>query len=151
MTVTCSTTRKRDVEVVLDDDEAHVRGQRREQRHQLAALAGRQAGGGLVEQDQPRRAGQRHADLELALLAVRQARHQALRPRTAGARARAARRSRAREGCAARGRRKLEAAARDAAHGKEKIVADREVAEQQRRLVGAPQSHADAVVGRHAR
>ena len=43
----------------------------------------------------------------------------------------------------------VEAAARDAAHGEEEIVPDREVAEQQRRLVGAPQSHADAVVGRH--
>ena len=39
------------------------------------ALAGRQAGGRLVEQDQARRAGERHADLELALLAVRQRGH----------------------------------------------------------------------------
>ena len=46
-----------------------------EQRHQLGALAGRQAGGGLVEQDQARRAGERHADLELALLAVGQRGH----------------------------------------------------------------------------
>ena len=37
-----------------------------------AALPGRQAGGGLVEQDEARRAGQRQRDLELALLAVAQ-------------------------------------------------------------------------------
>ena len=49
--------------------------QRGEQRHQLGALAGRQARGRLVEQDQARRAGERHADLELALLAVRQRGH----------------------------------------------------------------------------
>ena len=66
---------QRDVEVVLDQHEAHVRRQRAQQRHQLAPLGRRQAGGRLVEQDQPRRAGQRHADLELALLAVRQVGH----------------------------------------------------------------------------
>ena len=43
----------------------------------------------------------------------------------------------------------VETPARHAAHGEEQIVPDREVAEQQRRLVGAPQAHADAVVGRH--
>ena len=48
--------------------------QRREQRDQLAPLGRRQARRRLVEQDQARRAGQRHADLELALLAVRQRR-----------------------------------------------------------------------------
>ena len=39
---------QRDVEVVLDDDETHVLGQRRQERHQLAPLARRQAGRGLV-------------------------------------------------------------------------------------------------------
>ena len=43
-----------------------------QQRDQLAPLGRRQPGRRLVEQDQARRAGQRHADLELALLAVRQ-------------------------------------------------------------------------------
>ena len=50
-------------------------GQAPEERHQLPALAGRQAGGGLVEEDEARRARQRHADLELALLAVGQRGH----------------------------------------------------------------------------
>ena len=61
-----------DVEVVLDEDEAHVRRQHRQQGDELAPLRRRQPGGGLVEQDQARRAGERHRDLELALLAVRQ-------------------------------------------------------------------------------
>ena len=61
---------KGNVEIVLDQDEADVGRQVAEQRHQLGALAGRQAGGRLVEEDEARRAGQRHADLKLALLAV---------------------------------------------------------------------------------
>ena len=41
-----------------------------------------------------------------------------------------------------------EAAAGDAAHGEEEVVAHRQVAEQQRGLVGAPQALADALVRR---
>ncbi len=63
---------QRDVQIVLDQHEADMRRQRFEELHQVGPLGGRQAGGRLVEQDQPRRAGQRHADLELALLAVRE-------------------------------------------------------------------------------
>ena len=47
------------------------------------------------------------------------------------------------------GAQEVEPAARHAAHGKEEIVPHREIAEQQRRLIGAPEPHADAVVGRH--
>ena len=43
---------QRDVEVMLDDDEADVRGSASQQRDQLAPLGRRQPGGRLVEQDQ---------------------------------------------------------------------------------------------------
>jgi hypothetical protein len=59
---------------VLDDDVAHVDWQRAEQRNQLAPLGGREASGGLVEQNEARRPGQRHANLELSLLAMGQRR-----------------------------------------------------------------------------
>ena len=63
---------QRDLEVVLDQHEAHVPRERGQQQHELAALGGREARGGLVEEDEARGAGERHADLELALLAVRE-------------------------------------------------------------------------------
>ena len=134
---------QRDVEVVLDEHEAHVRRQAAEQRHQLRALGGREPGGRLVEQDQARRAGEGHADLELALLAVREGRHglpghigepDALEQRL---RRLAPRRSE-----------DAVAVARDAAHREEQVVPHREVAEQERGLVGAAQPHADALVRR---
>ena len=43
-------------------------------------LGDREPGGRLVEQQQPRLGGQRHRDLELALLAVRQVGHAVVRP-----------------------------------------------------------------------
>src|SRR5882672_7976368 len=67
---------QRDVEIVLDQHIAHMGRERRQQRHQLPTLRRGESGGRLVEQDEPRRAGQRHADLELAELAVRQFRDQ---------------------------------------------------------------------------
>ncbi len=63
---------QRDVEIVLDEDVADVGGQRPQERDQLAALGRREPGRRLVEEDEARRARERHADLELALLAVRQ-------------------------------------------------------------------------------
>jgi hypothetical protein len=132
---------------VLDDDEAHVRRQRAQQRDEFAPFGWRQAGGRLVEQDQPRRAGQRHADLELALLAVREVGHRlvgdVVQPYTLQQVGRGQRR-------AVRGARApdAEAALRDTAHGQEEVVPHREFAEQQRGLVGAPQPLADALVGR---
>ena len=132
---------QRDVEIVLDQHEAHMRRESRQQRHQLAALAGREAGGGLVEQDQARRAGQRHADLELAQLAVRQLRDQPLRQmREAGAFEQVL--GRDARGMPGARPDETEAAAADAAGRQEKIVADREVAEQQGGLVGAAQARA---------
>ena len=61
---------QRDVHVVLDDDEADVAGQGRQDLDQFAPLGRREAGRRLVEQDEARRAGERERDLELALLAV---------------------------------------------------------------------------------
>jgi hypothetical protein len=127
----------RDLEVVLDQQEAHVRRQRREQRDQLAPLGRREPRCGLVEEDQARRAGQRHADLELALLAVREVgdaligdvRKARAVEQVVGRDARGMARPRAPE---------AEAPARDAAHGEVEVVAHRQVAEQQRGLVGAP-------------
>jgi hypothetical protein len=51
---------------------AHVRWKCHQQMHQLATLRRREAGGRLVEQNHARRAGERHADLELSLLAMRE-------------------------------------------------------------------------------
>ena len=45
-------------------------GHRGEDLDELGALERREAGGGLVEQDEARRAGQRQRDLQLTLLAV---------------------------------------------------------------------------------
>src|SRR3546814_7784181 len=61
-----------DVHGVLDDDEAHMRQQRLQDVDEVAPLAGRQSGGGLVEEDEARCAGQRQGDLQLALLAMAQ-------------------------------------------------------------------------------
>ena len=78
-----------------------------QQRDELAPLGRRQPGRRLVEQDQARRAGERHADLELALLAVREIRRRARRRCATGARARAGRSSPALEAWPGRGRQKL--------------------------------------------
>ena len=72
ITVTRSTTRSAMSRSCSISTKLMCAGSERQQRHQFAPLGRRQAGGRLVEQDQPRRAGQRHADLQLALLAVRQ-------------------------------------------------------------------------------
>ncbi len=108
--------------------------------------AGDRPGGGLVEQDQTRRAGQRHADLQLALLAMSQVAHQFAGQMVhahavqdvVGGPLRRMRRSGAQE---------AEAPAGDAAHGQEQVVAHAQFLEQQRRLVGAPQPLADALEG----
>jgi hypothetical protein len=138
---------ERDVEVVLDDDVAHVDGQRREEEHQLAPLGGREPGRRLIEQEEARRTGQRHADLELALLAVGQGRHRMVRDRLepdsleeiVGRKARGVRGARAQEAVAP---------ARHAAHRQEQVVADREVTEQERRLVRPSEAHPDPLVWR---
>src|SRR5260370_25023118 len=136
-----------DVEVLPDRKVANGGGESRQQSHQFAALAGRQPGGGLVEQIQARRAGRRHADLELAQLAVRQLRDQPLgQMREAGAFEQVLRRHA--RGMAGARPDETEAAAADAAGREEKIVPDREVAEQQGGLVGAAQAAADPFVGR---
>ena len=67
---------ERDVEVVLDDDVADMRGERGEDRDQVAPLVGRQPGGRLVEQNEARRPGEGERNLELALLAVAELGHQ---------------------------------------------------------------------------
>jgi hypothetical protein len=138
---------QRDVEVVLDEDVAHVRRQRAQQRHQLPALGRREPGRRFVEEDQARRSGQRHADLELPLLAVRQigdpgggdAGEPGSLEQLVGGALRGAGRSRMAH---------REAAARDTAHGEEEVLAHRQVAEQERGLVRAAQALADALVGR---
>ena len=61
---------QRHIHVVLDDDVADMGRQRGQDLDQLGALGRRQAGGGLVEQDEARRAGQGQRDFKLALLAV---------------------------------------------------------------------------------
>src|SRR3981081_3444979 len=57
---------QRDVDIVLDQHIAHMGRERRQQCHQLPTLRRGESGGRLVEQDEPRRAGPRHAALELA-------------------------------------------------------------------------------------
>ena len=90
---------QRDVHVVLDQDQRDRRVELQEQLRERDALAAREPRGGLVEHHQRRVDGARHADLELALLAVRERADErllaALEPdgaREARARARAARR-----------------------------------------------------------
>src|SRR5882757_9081665 len=63
---------QRHVEIVLDQHETHMRRKRGEERDELAPLAWREASRRLVEENETRRAGERHADLELPLLAVRE-------------------------------------------------------------------------------
>src|SRR3954454_4423768 len=63
---------QRDVHVVLDDDQGHLRIELEEHPRQHDPLGPREPGGRLVEHEQPRLGSQREADLELALLAVRQ-------------------------------------------------------------------------------
>jgi hypothetical protein len=134
-----------DVQVVFDQHKTHVRRQAAQQRDQFAPFCGRQAGSGLIKQDEAWRTGQRHADLQLALLAVRKVAHQfvfqVVQPHTVqdvvggqlgrmpGARTPEA-----------------EAVVAHAAHGQEQVVAHAQFLEQQRRLVGAPQPLADAFI-----
>src|SRR6516162_9899187 len=47
-----------DVEIVLDDDVADMGRQRVENGDEIASLRGRKSGGRLVEENEPRRAGQ---------------------------------------------------------------------------------------------
>src|SRR5690242_2336016 len=61
---------QRDVEIVLDDDEADMARQRIQDLDQLAPLRRRESRRRLVEQDEAWGARERHADLELALLAM---------------------------------------------------------------------------------
>ena len=148
ITVTRSTTRSAMSRSCSIRTKLMCAGSEREQRDQLAPLGRRQAGGRLVEQDQARRAGQRHADLELALLAVRQVGDALVGDvAEAGALEQVVRWPRC-DAWRARGRPQAEAAAGDAAHREEEVVAHRQVAKQQRGLVGAAQALADALVRR---
>ena len=63
---------ERDVEIVLDDDVSDMRGERVEDGDEVAPLGRRETRRRLVEQDEPRRAGEREGDLKLPLLAVAQ-------------------------------------------------------------------------------
>jgi hypothetical protein len=124
-----------------------VRRQRGEQRDQLAPLGGRKAGRRLVEEDQARRAGQRHADLELALLAMGEV-GDALVGEVRETRALEEVVGGDRRGMARAGAPEAEAPVADAADREIEVVAHREVAKQQRRLVGAPEALPDALVRR---
>ena len=67
---------QRDVHVVLDDDEAHMRRERGEDVDEFCPLGRRQPGRRLVEQEETRRASERERHLELALLPIGQFRNQ---------------------------------------------------------------------------
>ena len=62
------------IDVVLDDEHAHVLRERADHRNDALALRRRQSRERLVEEQQLRAGGQRHADLHQALAAVREAR-----------------------------------------------------------------------------
>ena len=66
---------QRDVHVVLDDDEAHVAGQVRQDLDEFAPLGRRQSGRRLVEQHEARGSCERERDLQLALLPIREFRN----------------------------------------------------------------------------
>ena len=137
---------QRHVEVMLDDDEADIARQRVQDLDQLAPLGRRQPGCRLVEQDAARGTCQRHADLELALLAVGELGDQLLADgiemhrmgEVMGAAQRAVVLARAQE---------TEAPAGDAAGRQIEIVEDAEAPEQHRVLIGAPHAAADALIG----
>src|SRR5690349_25071218 len=77
---------ERELHVVLDQDERQLARQRADQLGHGRALGGREAGGGLVEEQQARAPGERERELELALLAVgERAREPRARPREAAA------------------------------------------------------------------
>jgi hypothetical protein len=58
---------ERDVEIVLDDDVSDMRGKRVEDGDKVAPLGRRKTRRWFVEQDEPRRAGEREGDLKLPL------------------------------------------------------------------------------------
>ena len=58
--------------VVLDDQDGQILGDAAHQLHGVVGLGGAHAGGRLVEAQQLRLGGERDADLEIALLAVRE-------------------------------------------------------------------------------
>jgi hypothetical protein len=148
ITVTRSTTAQRHVEIVLDDDEAHVRRQRRQQRDQLAPLGRGQSRRRLVEQDEPRRPRQRHADLELPLLAVGQRGRRLVGDRGQAHPLHEIVR-RALRGVRGRRPPESEPPSRHAAHREEQVVPHREVSEQERGLIGPAQAHPDPLVRGH--
>ena len=58
--------------VVLDDQDGEILGDAPHQLHRVVRLRGAHAGGRLVEAQQLRLGGERDADLQVALLAVRE-------------------------------------------------------------------------------
>ena len=138
---------QRDVEIMLDDDVADVERQRPQDRDQFAAVGGREPGRRLVEQHEARRARERHADLELALLAVAQLRHVLVRH---GVEMRHMRQlpCRFERGVVGGGPYQAVAPARHAAGREIEVVEDAEALEQQGNLIGAPQAAANALVRR---
>src|SRR5690242_15245520 len=58
---------ERDIEIVFDDDVAHVRWERAQDRDELGAFARGESRRRFVEEDEPRRAGERQTNLELPL------------------------------------------------------------------------------------
>ena len=141
---------ERHIEVVLDDDVADVRRQRREDIDEVAPFVRRQAGGRLVEQDEARRAGEGERDLELALLAVAEFGDEGLGFVVELDGVHDARRLLERRVVDARPE-KREAPPRNAAAGEEDRIDDAQAAEEQRDLVGAAQAPADPLVGGKSR
>ena len=122
-------------------------GQRGEDRDEIATLVRRQARRRLVEQDEARRAGERQRNFELALLTMRQFADESIGNRFE-VNERDEIRHRLHDGVARPRADEREAAARDAAAGQINVLANGEVGEQQRDLVGATKSAADAFVRR---
>ena len=147
MTVTCSTTRSAMSRSCSISTKPMCGGQCARAGRPVRDARRRQAGRRLVEQDEPRRAGQRHADLQLALLAVRQRRH-GLRGDVGEAHALEQIVGRGARGCAARGRTRLKRPRATPRAARNRLSRDRQLAEQQRGLVGAAQPAADALVRR---
>ena len=138
------------VHIVLDDDVADVRRQRGEDLDQLAPLGRRQPRRRLVEQYEARRTRERERDLELALLAVRQLGDEglALVRQMHGIHELLGRMHQ--RFVATRPHERV-ATARDTTAGEIDVVDDGEPGEQQRDLVGASETPADALVrGKHS-
>ena len=114
---------------------------------ELRPFRRRQTGRRLVKKDEPRRARKRQRDLELALLAIGQFRHQPVLDRRQMDRLNQVLGGMDERVVAARPKER-KSAARDATAGEVNVVEHRQAGKKGGDLIGPPQSAADSLLGR---